>query len=1207
MFMSTSVWAVDPPTEVEPGYTTEWATPEDGGVYFLYNVGADQYLGGGNNWGTHVVTATVSDESPTVVYYWDAGMAFSGAQTQFGVCCGVLPITLTKNEDGTFYIEHMGSNRTDCYLTSEDGNSWIDGGIGRAATFIITAVEGGYTIQPTNTVEAETYFGAQDPESEPEDGYDLVRNVMTNLTAETGHIIWRFAPTNYYECMSYEERLALYDKIVEAQAEGVNTTDAETVYNNPNATKEEIQAVISALSFEINSRKFEEYFAGASADNPMDVTEYAIENPTFDSNIDGWTITVVGQNLQWQGRTDGQVDPNQNWVSITNFIEAWRPAPTALGDGTISQTIYGLPQGKYVLECDAMATLQGGSPSPEEAVEGAFIFIQGDNNEVRSAIKAPDTQPKHWSVTFISPEGNKSTTIGLKVENTTANWISADNFKLTYYGKFEGTPEQAELQDVINKAEEALDMNAYGEYPTEKVVEEALEAALDEAKVVVVSEVSAEEYIAANEKLSAALKDYETSRAAYTKLYEFMNGDMLEYMEMAANWPDLYDELEKLQEELEDGYGNYTISAERIDEIIASFLPAIREYIKQGNINPGDDITLLMDNPGFDEGNTSNPTGWTIKSGSLTELRHSTSNIETWHKTFDICQTITDMPAGIYDITVQGFVRHDNAATSYDETIFYAGDLTTTLMTLEDQWSLEPIFQAGDDAHPTMGDSNYDSSMTTPDGEAAYKCNGMTGAYYWFQTLIPEDLYESFKYKPWDGDYYYTNHIKAYLKERGDFTIGLKTTSTTDWVIWDNFKIKFIGEDLGIYIEMVVTEFDKLKEFVESGDAFITKKAEEDYQAVSAKVDNVNNLENGDQALALISEIQAVYDYINEGTKLGNSLKSTYYLYAETMMEQVESTEPTFPALLDVIAASIQDPTKIESNDAIEPILSQLKKGWTKYVMYDNIEGASEENPKDVTAVIYNPDYSNYDLSVDQPTSSEGWTNEISNGATAYNGTYYTEIEFYNTNFNHFQTIEGLEPGWYGITNEAFYRAGDVNAMTTAYNDSVPALNSYMYAVAAGDTVSTALLHGMFDGAQVDPTGSDGEVTVDLKVDEAGNKATFYVPNLMGSAKVFLELEDEEGNFIYTNQIFAEVKEDGVLTIGVRKNDLITNDWTVISNWTLTYYGKNGLNAVESIDAKSGLKMAQFFGIDGRQQSKVQRGVNIVRMADGSVRKVLVK
>lgn len=1206
MFMSASAWAVDPPQEVEPAYTTDWTAPEDGGVYFLYNVGADQFLGAGNNWGTHVVTAT-EQEDVIPLYYWDADVALSGGQTDMNAGM-ILPVKLTKTENGTFYIEHVGSNRTACYLTSEDGNSWIDGDAGRRIDFIITEAEGGYTIQATNTVEAETFFGAVDPEVMPEDGI-VVRNVMNNLTAETGHIIWRFAPTNYNACMAYEVRLSLYDKIVEAEEAGVDVSAAEAVYNDANATAEDVQNVINALTLAINKKNFAEIFADASDDNPMDVTEFALVNPTFDSGVDGWVITVTGQNLGWQARTDTNTETG---AQITNFIEAWinqATEPGHLGDGVIAQTVYGLPEGKYVLECDATACHDPASGDGSD-IEGVSIFIQAGNALTETKVATVRLGVTHFTTTFIS-QGEDEISFGLKVEGTNANWISADNFKLTYYGKFEGTPEQAQLQSAIKNAESSVEKIESGLYMAYTPLIEAFESALEEAQSLAASEATAEEYLAAQAKLEAAQADYEASVKAYEKLGKFIGADgsaskLDEYMEMAGNWTELYDELEPWESELKDGYYDGTITTERMDEIMGSFLNKIREYIKkEGNIQPGDDVTLLMDNPNFDEGTTANPTGWTIKSGGLTELRLKTSNIETWHNTFDICQTIADMPAGIYDITVQGFVRHDDASDT-ERTVFYAGDTQTTLMTLEDQWSLEPIWLETTDEKPELGDANHDLTLTTPDGQTAYKANGMTGSYYWFQTPIPTELYDTFKYKPQDGDNFYTNHIHVVLKQKGDFTIGLKTESGTEWVIWDNFKIKYIGEDIDIYIQMVLDEAAKLQTAYEATDAFVTAKGEADYKTISAKVDNVKNIETSAEALALIDEIDELIAYINAGNKLGASLRSTYYLYNETLLNTYTSSDTAFPALLEEVSASITDPTQLADNDAIEPLISQLKKGWTKYVMADHIAGASELTPEDVTAAIFNPDYTDYNLNVEQPTNADGWTNEGSNGSTVYNGTYYEEIEFYNTNFNHYQTIQGLEPGWYVVANEAFYRAGDAGAVATAYNDSVPAQNAYMYAVVAGDTVQTVALKGMLEGALTEATGADGEITVDLKVED-GAKVPFYVPNLMGSAYAYLTYEDENGSKLFSNQMAVEVKEDGVLTIGVRKDNLITNDWTVISQWSLAYVGKEAPSAVNSIEKKQSVKMAQVFGIDGRQQSRLQRGINIVRMADGSVQKVLVK
>lgn len=1287
MFMSTNLQAWDdpvPPTAPAPPatYTGDWATPESGGQYYIYNVGAGLFLGGGQTWGTRGIVLCDSvvtlDQSPVQI-----NNVSGNTTANF-----VFPFEITQDplmeEEWTFVVLNNSKNTSGAkYFVGEDGaQTWIDGDESRNTSFgawTITPYMDGYMIQNVN---ASTLLYTDDNGDVTRafgvDGNNIQRGwaaTWTDLWIELPEgnttlpwLTWKFVSAEnaesvkaynkeYKEKMNSEEYLAKLDAyeeakkgyaaktnlkvaLEEAEEAGINTDVAGAVYTDPNATVEQVNAAITDLKYAIYSAQFKELFQGATDEEPLEVTEYCLVNADFsDGNIEGWDCTfqsgVNATNVgysNWQptmsdgrpgylndGKTltsTGSSYNDDNELSyISNFIEAWKDNndPWVIGDAQLQQTIFGLPTGAYKLTCDVIATHQHGKY--QNPVTGVKLFIATDNGqEVFQEVATRDGIPEHFSVTFTCPEGVKALTFGLKTESTTANWIAADNFRIYYFGETEMSLAQIKLVEAIKAAGSSVEKIESGIYMAYQGDITAFETALKEAESIAATQTDDETYADAQAKLEAAQAAYEASVTEYEKLGTFIGADgsaskLDEYMETAGQLGDLYDELEPWESELKNGYYDGAITNERIEELMGSFLNKIREYIKKGNINPGDDITILLDNPDFSEGSTSDPTGWTINNGSLTELASATGNIETWHKTFDISQTITDMPAGIYDITVQGFVRHDNGSVT-DQTYFYAGDTKTCLMTLEDQWSFEPIYTS-DGPNPYIHDGNYDATMTTVEGETAYKCNGMGGAYYWFQTEIPADLYPTFKYKApsdqnWDGDNYYTNHIKVVLSQPGDFTIGLGTTAGEDWIIWDNFKIKYLGDDMNIYIQMINEAFAKLQETHDGDEAFVTKKAEDDFNAVAKKVEDAANLQTGKEALALIDEINQISSYISAGSKAGSNLETTYYLYAEYLMPTVESSDATFPALLSQIESSFANPAEIADNEAIDALVAELKKGWVKYVMADHIADASAENPQDVSAAIFNPDYTDYDMNTEQQTNSEGWTNEGSNGSTIYNSIYYAEIEFYNTNFNHYQTIQGLEPGWYIVANDAFYRAGDVNAMTTAYNDSVPALNSYMYAVVAGDTVATKYVHGMFDGAQIEPTYSDGEVTVDLTQEE-GLNGTYYVPNLMGSAYEFLNIEDEEGNKFFTNQIVVEVKEDGVLTIGMRKTELIANDWTVITNWSLSYIGKEAPVAVESLEAKQSVKAAQFFGIDGRQQSRIQRGVNIVRMADGSVRKVMVK
>ena len=1230
MCMSTSAWAQwDEPTAPELEIKNA-ASVEAGKTYYIMNVGAEQFITGANSWSTQVsltsegVIPETTDVSPALAIYVADSTGTSAN------LAGVTGVSLRLNGTYTVYGASGARTFTNTYLfrDSEESSFMDHGTQDKGYIWKITKVEetGYYRIQTADGdpayLDAATQYAGWDAELGGIDEGNTA--VVFNMTEEQEGIDWMFidAATFLVQLNAYEARVALYDLLYEASDYGVDTSAATAAYNNPNATKEELESVINDLKYAINVAQFQEQFEGATADDPLEVTDICLVNANFsEGSINGWDCTfqrgVNATNIGYQGASytnngttlteaGSAVDDDENASYLSNFIEAWKDNndPWKIGDAELSQTVFGLPTGMYKLTCDVIATHQWGKF--DNPVTGTKLFISTDTGvEVYQEVATSNNNPEHFSITFTCPEGVRALTFGLKTENTTANWIAADNFRIYYFGETEMTLAQVNLSEAIKAAEAFAETNQ--DMPVYQATFEAFEAALLNAQSVAAASGSDEDCVAAQTALEAARAEYAASLKAYEKLGVFIGADgsackLDEYLEIAGQLGDIYDTLEAQGEELKNGYSDGTITTERMNEIMDGFLPALRAAIKDGHVTPGADVTILLDNADFSEGSgATNIPGWTIKSGNITELSASYHNIEAYHYEFDFCQTISDMPAGVYNIGVQGFVRvdswtdHGNYVGDENNMVLYGGLTNKRFKKLTDEYSETALL--GNNGDDSTGSWPYDTPHTDiVDGTTVYVPNSMQGAKAYFDAENPMTE------KP-----FYLNEVQI-VHNGGDLTIGVKCEKANNlWILWDNFTIQYVGEDIESYIQMVQEEFEELKKVYEAEDAFVTKKAEDDFKAVELKVNDAKNIQTGDEALALINEIDAVMEYIKAAYVPGNNLKETYYLYSETMLSLYESSDTSFPALLDQVSSSIENPDEIADNDAINTLMASLKKGWTKYVMADNIAGASEENPADVTAVIFNPDYTDYELNIDQPTNSEGWTNEGSNGSTVYNDQYYEEIEFYNTNFNHYQTIEGLEPGWYLISNDAFYRAGDVGAMTTATHDSVPAMNSYMYAVVAGDTVATKYVHSMFDGAQVEETFSDGEVTVNL-TKEDGLNGTYYVPNLMGSAYAFLTLEDyETEKRYYTNTIAAEVKEDGVLTIGVRKTELITNDWTVITNWGLAYVGKQAPVAVNSLEAKQSVKAAQFFGIDGRQQSRLQRGINIVRMADGSVQKVLVK
>ena len=1176
--MSTSAMAQwTEPAVVEPALG-EATTPEDGGVYFIYNPATDLYLGAGNNWGTHVVATTISDAYPAI--FWDQAIALSGGETDQGTG-QALAMKLTKLESGNWYIQHMGTNRGATYLSSEDGNSWIDCDNGRRIDFIFTETEGGYTIQASNTVEAGTYFGVGEGETAHED-YEMVSiNVMNNIEAGE-RAVWQFIGTNYSAWQTYSARKAFYDLNQEVVASGYTVDDAaaKAVYDNANATVEQLEAAMGEYRRLFNKAKFQDIFAGASEDNPIDVTDDVLTNPRFDEATSngqmppGWNITITGQNLGQMNRTDTNPDTG---LAITNFIEAWHPQ--ALGDGVIAQTVYDMPKGKYVLECDASACHDPENGDGSDIV-GVNLFIEAGSLKATTRIGTRRLRVTHYSVTFIN-DGSEILTFGLEANGTNANWLSADNFKITYYGETSDSPELATMKEALKQANalaEEVEYNNIESTDNNSISEEARQALSSAISAAESAESgSAEDQLAATAALNEAIAAVDASKKLYAQfkaIYNDGNATLNKLVDL-NQWGDLQRQIEDyLEDDLRAKFDNGALTADMLEEYQNKVSQLVRDYISDpSKIHVGDDLTFLLVNPGFTTGTTANPTGWTINSGSMTELRAATHNIETFHKAFDLSQTLPNMPAGVYDVTLQGFARHDGADT--DKTWLYGGISKEYLISLNDdenQMRDTPIYSADNlETYPNLGDGNYDNTATN----GMYKANGMTGAYHWFNTLNPNT-----------GENYYVNHVKVVLDHDGDLTIGIHCETTSDWVIFSNFGIKYAGMDASIFPEMVQKKQTELTTLVENIDAeYMGLAIADDVNKLVAEklAIDANNIDNADDALAAIAEIDETIKKVNECAASYKQLGVVLEFFEARISETAHTPSEAYQTTVSKVRSNYD--SGYAAADAIVADENALVEGWAA-----SLAGTYEAG-EEITEAILNPTYDGYVLD-DGVYGAEFWESTVNPGVN------YNECEFFNTAFTHSQTLRGLTPGYYTVAVDGFYRYGDYNANTdagtpgagAAFTNGEEVLNVEMFVQSSTGSTSEPM-KSIFAGTQPDLLGVGSEVSPE-GVDG-------YIPNDMNAASTYLDYGS------YENKIDVEVGEDGVLTIGVRKSQGIVNDWAIFKNWKLTYLGTEAPVAVEGIEAQTAGNSA-IYSIDGRQQNQLRRGINIVRQ-NGKVEKVLVK
>jgi hypothetical protein len=132
------------------------------------------------------------------------------------------------------------------------------------------------------------------------------------------------------------------------------------------------------------------------------VTSQYLVNPSFDSDLHGWTNT--GGTAKWREHI---------WEALNNFCEfEW--TGSAIANQKVVQTIT-LPAGSYRLSVTCAS---------DPGSSGLYL-IAGSYSKEMPGTGGVDSFSLDFNVAKES-----SITIGMKVENTTATWVNFDNFKL---------------------------------------------------------------------------------------------------------------------------------------------------------------------------------------------------------------------------------------------------------------------------------------------------------------------------------------------------------------------------------------------------------------------------------------------------------------------------------------------------------------------------------------------------------------------------------------------------------------------------------------------------------------------------------------------------------------------------------------------------------------------------------------------------------
>lgn len=1153
------------------------AMPTDGStVVYLYNPSAQGYLRGANNYYTRASVSTTGG------YKWKI--------TVEDAVNNLVSLTdsVEVNNDGKpctwGWRKMFADNANAVYVDNNNGkncNTWVLTKVGDGETYKISnpsAAEGWLSVDKGGTTLSLIVDGAAS------DWYAVTPEEYAANIAKR--------PAILFEVFNASE--ALWAKLVEADALGINVTEWEAVYANAEATVDELNNATEAVKqaiVDFNASK-------ATVDEPKDMSALIV-NATFDK---------VGDFTGWKGDSFGAGGATSTCAERYNMnFDTWQQIDD-MPVGVYQLSVQGFyrPNGTegswaaYKNGTDRNVLLYAANIKDDPAdndtltspITNIFYGIEPNNNSVSSAslatyVDGDDTYYLPNSMVaavdyfnagyykdnkVLFPVTQGSAKIGvLKTVKAGTDWSIFDNFALTYYGN------GADAYQLWN-ATLVKDVPSYN--PETLLVTAALVEEYNNVKATAVGGTTYDEVMANLNAINAAKAAVEENIAAWAAYQEQI--ELAQKIMGDGNYNG--EDLDVLIDYVELDAGDIlTAKALTTEEIVAETakLKDLRETAVQNSIKPGADVTNLLKNNDFSQGKT----GWTFEavSGGNVAANDKAKCAEAWNNAnFDIYQTIENAAVGAYKVSVQGFYRRGRGDNAWK---LYFNQTTGEMLP---------------NVPETPAYAYLNNSKTPLANVFEYKVpvadNYYTGDFYKdpFDYCFPNNMADAGL--AFDHGAYTINAVGVVAQKGDAMRIGMKGATNQDndsWAIFTRFKLTYMGYDA----EIIQPELEKTIAAVD-----LSKPMGADVAAQAKLLIEAGNAAlataDGKEMFKALAAILAYNDSIDASVALFASL--------QTNLDDIENTIAESEAADDVkskvaiTVAEITDAMSTFTNADAEAAVATLADCRYKLALPAGYENATDAEPVNLTNLIQTPDFEK-----DGANSIEGWQN-----TTGYNfGNNDAQkaalcVEFYEKNFDMYQDIT-VPNGTYQVTVLAFDRQGNASTDYEEYVNGTPSL-AQLY-VKTGDTElfkpiehlasdNNAASEAIGTGAETTYTNNDGVV--------------FNVPNDMVSTRAYFD----QGRYI--NGINVKVT-DGKLRIGIRQAEHKTGSWVIMDEFRLWYLGtestatEGGWNEVEEVEAAGETKKVDIYSVDGIKQNSLKKGVNIIVNTDAAgnanVRRFFVK
>ena len=1028
--------------------------------------------------------------------------------------------------------------------------------------------------------------------------------------------------------------VSLKKKLDEATAgyPAVDFSEAKTAYDNTQSdakTLAEAEAKIGELQDAYD-------IAHATVDKPGDITSQL-------TNVDGssatdWTRTWLGDGRAGDFHLNTwSVEGNNNADGtnmVVNFLEDWVAKGNTLSDQKFQRNPVKVAPGAYKITAKIRVYNESGA----DYKKGAYLFgnvsrnslfaneDEAQTNAVEGAkYNTYNNMLNYWKDGFetyaIVPKDG-TLTFGVMIENANYNWVAAKNFRVYYMG------DSYESLDYVRKNS---DMFAQP-FPEETF---AMQQLLDDYNNAIPNygkAQNAEELLDAVQKLVSLSESVQNNANAYKAYKDRVDGLKagIENGEIDLDGPDadiLFDYLDDLGEELgpdsetaveygfKNGYSAYIIAnrllkTEEITEEL-EFLNKLYDAAVRTSLKDGTDLTNLIVNPGFEEELVDGKgKGWSLDTskggtGSLTNWRGGDSDgknycAEAYEQNFDVYQEIEGVKDGIYEVSVQAFYRGgwpEAAWNNYKKDPEMKGDAKVYSEVYLNEFStpIRNVMEITlDDVSQFTSKDNYSSFAVTGEGGETtnvFVPNGMASASTSFSLEDPEKNYT----------------MSAYgLVTDGKIRLGIRRLTTPPsnagtWTLWDNFKLTYRAKNPELAAQVLDAKAKELNELLTTSEENMTDPVIQNsvYAYTESQKTDLSDaakyevlIETNDAIVAAKENIQQVgaYKTANEAyqaacdelEKVDESQEAEIWNQIDEMDNELEGDAFRSLSTEDLVTliAKVEDFTK-----EVQAAIDDIKLAQKVAEMAD----ATDDKPYDATSWIINPDMedASQDSNADASKKMAGWDfwkakgngpvkgSDGINGRSleAWSGTIGAELEF-----TAYQTLTGLPAGKYKLSAKAANASNGVTADETLWADPEKA--------ATGRAYLCAIL-------------SDGE----------NEKAvsTPVEPNV-GSATT-----------ANTYTVTFTVEEGNDVKIGFQSIGTMPFRWFMCDDFTLTYYGTESAKvdstdegdvvAIEGVEeaAPATKAIAGIYNASGAKIATLQKGINIVKYTDGSVKKIFVK